>query len=259
MLNKIIIGIFFSLFLTFNACFGQQEYAKTYVDTDYPRISILEKKIFSNEYKNEEVYSRLNRLEMKVFNKIFPSLSLSERTERLESIFDSNISRNQLPESNEKLLLTISSLEQRVFNNIYSNENLIPRLNRLEEELLGASQSGETNQRILLLESLVQNNIPEYSNNLNSFNSDFYSQNSPSFTLSESSFEDNSNYDTSQGTENYGMMDVLQTILMQVLNNYSGQNNTYYQNNNRYSPYDYRTRKYPGNYSYPAFARFYPY
>jgi hypothetical protein len=77
----------------------RQEYYQPdyYEDTeveDYPAVSYLEKNIFNETHKGEDVTKRLDRLETEIFNETRPELSLSER---VDSLKQSILGSNQIP------------------------------------------------------------------------------------------------------------------------------------------------------------------
>ena len=52
---------------------------------DYPVINELEKQVFKQEYKNENIKSRLSKLETKTFGKTYENEDLSTRVDRLKA------------------------------------------------------------------------------------------------------------------------------------------------------------------------------
>ena len=52
---------------------------------DYPVINELEKQVFKQEHKNENIKSRLSKLEQKTFNKTYEKDDLSTRVDRLKA------------------------------------------------------------------------------------------------------------------------------------------------------------------------------
>ena len=65
--------------------YGEYNYYSS--KTESPEISVMEKKLFGQNFENEQMSKRLSRLENKLFGKSFDSQSDNVRTERLKSVY----------------------------------------------------------------------------------------------------------------------------------------------------------------------------
>lgn len=140
--------------------------------SNYPKITQIEKKIYSKSYENEDIYQRLSRIEMSLYKKTFDSDDLSTRVD--------NISDRTLVSAMPGYLLNdISALEERNFQKVFQNDTPDNRIERLEYHLIGAIQDGNYKDRIYKLKTLNdQNNISEY---FDANSNDFYTNNSTTY------------------------------------------------------------------------------
>ena len=210
---------------------------------NYPRVSALEQDIFNATYDNDDVAVRLERLEKKLFGKPNTSMDLSERTDRLEAVIDPDYSSNAV-KPNDRIQLTLSALEQQILGHTYNRDSTEKRIKRLEEDVLGASQNGNIEDRLMTLEKALNSSEPQYSSNA-----------IPSFNMGSTGFSHENSYPqcnpTTTQTSGAGMMGVIQNLLMEILRGYIGQTGGYYPYNGYNSgiyPYSSTTNYYP-NYS----------
>lgn len=94
--------------------------------TDYPSVSIIEKKIFGSSFQNENIYQRLNRLEGATLGTNFPSDALCDRIDRINKAVISNtrVSTqqyiNQYPVSLPTQFSSYGYNDNSSYNNQYS-------------------------------------------------------------------------------------------------------------------------------------------
>lgn len=193
-----LLIIFFS-FSYLPKVFGQ-------VANDYPRITQLEEKVFHKNYNTENIYLRLNRLEQRIFGTIFPDSSLSERTDKLSSAlngdeFSDNANnfdtQTEISSNSGSVFGGVSDLEAREFGRTFDNDLINERLERLEIKILGGAQSGTIDSRLNRLYMTINNN------SMNLYSGGF-SQNQTSPPKS-------------------GLMNLIQTLLMNFTNGYINQ------------------------------------
>lgn len=209
---------------------------------NYPRISALEQDIFNATYDNDDVAMRLERLEKKLFGKPNSSMDLSERTDRLEAVIDPDYSSNAV-KPNDRIQLTLSALEQQILGHSYNRDSTEKRIKRLEEDVLGASQNGDIEDRLMTLEKALNSPESQYSSNAGPVQS---------FDIDSGGFSRQNSYPqcspTSTQQSGAGMMGVIQNLLMEILRGYIGQSGGYYPYNGYNSgiyPYSSTTNYYP--------------
>ncbi|MBE7705147.1 MAG: hypothetical protein E7Z90_04960 [Cyanobacteria bacterium SIG29] len=153
---------------------------------EYPIVDKMEKELFNECYKTENIYKRLDRLEQKVFNKTF-SEDLNTRVDKLEKIIlpkkqitratddytnqeiDNYYRKNGLESiDNQSFPFRLAVLEQDLLNNTYENENTAIRLSRLEEKLFKKTFTNDSDisrlQRLIVAYDAKQKSY-KYENN----------------------------------------------------------------------------------------------
>lgn len=125
-------------------------------NNNYPKITQIEKRLYTKSYQTEDIYKRLDRLENSIFHKNFPSTDLATRVDNISD----KVQYSAMP---GYLLNDIALLEEANFNKIFKNDSPDARLERLEYHLVGAVQGGNYKDRVYNLHSLDdQNNAAEY-------------------------------------------------------------------------------------------------
>lgn len=150
--------------------------------SNYPKITQIEKKIYSQSYENEDIYQRLARLEKSLNKTVRPDEDLATRVENLTDEL-------QISAMPGYLLKDIEILENSNFNKVFKADNPDNRLERLEYHLIGAVQDGNYKDRIFNLKSLNDhNNVAQYLD----ANSDLYDgpATSPSRSETTTSYDD---------------------------------------------------------------------
>lgn len=152
-------------------------------NVDYPSINELEKHVFKQEFKNQDLDSRLAKLEKQTFGTTYENNAFSERVERLQakikpkSFMNNNIAQSSndyydddvVPlDKNYKLdryeapdfdydaynarnmpapkRTNIASVEKSIFKKAYSNEDIENRLSRLETTMFGTTFDNDSHQ-----------------------------------------------------------------------------------------------------------------
>lgn len=152
---------------------------------DYPIVDNIEKVVFNENYKDEDIYVRLDRLENKIFNKKNETLALNERVDKLAAIVlpkqikeepqiankaqMTEIYNSGIPNpNNQSLPFQLAVLEQNMLNNTYNNDHIANRLARLEQELFNRTFANDSDitrlQRIMVTYEAKQNSY-KYENN----------------------------------------------------------------------------------------------
>lgn len=123
---------------------------------NYPKITQIEKKMYSRSYENENIYQRLDRLEASLHKITNPDLDLATRVENLSNEL-------QISAMPGYLLKDIEFLENSNFNKKFNKDTPDNRIERLEYHLIGAVQEGNYQDRIFKLKSLSDsNNVAQY-------------------------------------------------------------------------------------------------
>ena len=90
--------------------------------TDYPSVTLMEMKVFNQQFTQENIYSRLNRLESKIFGTISSDSSLSDRVSKLQKALNINNNVNHDDDddssyNNNSSIDSQLSQDERKFNN----------------------------------------------------------------------------------------------------------------------------------------------
>ncbi len=144
-------------------------------NVDYPSINELEKKVFKQEFKNQDLNSRLAKLEKQTFGQTYDNDAFSSRVERLQAkikpdslmnnsiaqdsneYFEGNsvpldkdysLSEYQPPEfdydaynaRNQKpVRINLASVEKTIFKQSFNQDSMDNRLARLESTMFGTT------------------------------------------------------------------------------------------------------------------------
>lgn len=128
----------------------------------YPRITQIEKSLYGHSYANQDILVRVARIEKSIFNTVYSNLTLAQRVDNIVVNFNQI---NEYPNISKKVL---STMESKVFHQTYSQNDTESRVERLEQEIFGATQSGDFTSRYETLKTAINN----YKSNQNS--SDYY-------------------------------------------------------------------------------------
>lgn len=151
-------------------------------NVDYPSVNELEKQVFKQEFKNQDLNSRLAKLEKQALGQTYETDAFSSRVERLQakikpealmenkladssnSLYDEgsipldkdyNLSGYQPPEfdydaynaRNQKpVRVNLASVEKSIFKQSFNNENMNNRLARLESTMFGTTFDTDTQE-----------------------------------------------------------------------------------------------------------------
>lgn len=129
-------------------------------------ISQIEQKLFGRTYSGQNISARLSRLEKNLFSTTYPDSTNEQRIDNIISNFNQiskypNISQNGL-----------SKIEAKVFKQIFPQNTVQRRIERLEQQMLGAVQNGNIDERynvLLLAEKNYNKNA--YNNNIDAIES----------------------------------------------------------------------------------------
>lgn len=154
---------------------AQEEMPPAGANVDYPSINELEKKVFKQEFKNQDLNSRLAKLEKETFGQTYDNDAFASRVERLQAKIkpdslmnnsiaqDSNeyyeggsvpldqnynLSEYQPPEfdydaynaRNQKpVRINLASVEKTIFKQSFNQDSMDNRLARLESTMFGTT------------------------------------------------------------------------------------------------------------------------
>jgi len=139
------------------------------INTSYPKITQIEKRLYSKSYENEDIYQRLKRLELTLHKTTSDNIDLATRVDNLSD-------QLQISAMPGYLLNDISDLESSNFDKVFKKDTPDSRLERLEYHLIGALQEGNYKDRIYKLKTLTdQHNVTQYfDSNSTVYDSDSY-------------------------------------------------------------------------------------
>lgn len=126
--------------------------------TSYPKITKLERIILHKTFENEDIESRLTRLEEKTFKKVFTGSDLAWRVENITNKIDKSELYN-IPSKE------LASIEKRILGRSFKKDDVELRLSRLEQQILGATQSGNIDERYQTILS-ASTHYTNFNNNL---------------------------------------------------------------------------------------------
>lgn len=161
---------------------AQEKMPPAGANVDYPSINELERKVFNQEFKNQDLNSRLANLEKKSLGQTYDNDPFSSRVERLqaklkpESFMDNNIAQssndyydgNSIPLDKNYSLdeyqppefdydaynsrnrkpekVNIASVEKSIFKKSFNGDNMDNRLSRLESTMFGTTFNSDTQE-----------------------------------------------------------------------------------------------------------------
>ena len=162
---------------------AQEKMPPAGANVDYPSINELEKKLFKQEFKNQDLNSRLAKLEKEALGQTFETDAFSSRVERLQakikphSLMNNSIAQDSNefydgetisldknynlgeygpPEfdydaynksKNQKpVRLNLASVEKSIFNQSFNGDSTDNRLSRIESTMFGTTFNSDTQQ-----------------------------------------------------------------------------------------------------------------
>lgn len=122
----------------------QDSYEEQYLansGANYPRISEIERSLYGQNFTKQDILLRLARIEKSIFSTSYPKMTLAQRVDNIVVNFNQindfpNISKN-----------TLSGIETKILKKNYTQNNTEERIERLEQQIFGATQSGELASR----------------------------------------------------------------------------------------------------------------
>ena len=119
----------------------------------YPRLTQIERSLFRKSYEKQDLATRLNRIENSIFSTTYPQYSYAQRVDNIIANCDnSSINPNLISKR------TLSQMEADIFNQQFPHDNDETRISRLEQKLLGATQSGNLQNRLATIKQVIRNN-----------------------------------------------------------------------------------------------------
>ena len=145
-------------------------------NVDYPSVNELEKQIFKQEFKNQDLNSRLAKLEKEALGQTFENDAFSSRVERLQAkIKPSSLMENKIAEDEGSIPLdkdyslsgyeppefdydaynarnkkpekvNLASVEKSILRQSFNNDNINNRLARLESTMFGTTFDSDTQE-----------------------------------------------------------------------------------------------------------------
>lgn len=161
---------------------AQEKMPPAGANVDYPSINELERQVFNQEFKNQDLNSRLANLEKKSLGQTYDNDPFSSRVERLqaklkpESFMDNSIAQSsndyydgasipldknysldeyQPPEfdydaynsrNRKPEKVNIASVEKSIFKKSFNGDNIDNRLSRLESTMFGTTFNSDTQE-----------------------------------------------------------------------------------------------------------------
>lgn len=122
---------------------------------NYSRITEIEQSLYGKTYQGQNIANRLSRIEQSLFNKSYPSAT---NLQRLDNVVSNYNQINRYPNISTNVL---SKLERQAFNQAYPEYNPLRRIERLEQQILGATQSGDVNARYEFLKTAAKSYRPQ--------------------------------------------------------------------------------------------------
>jgi hypothetical protein len=134
--------------------------------TNYSDINRIEQSLFGKTYDGQGISTRLSRIEKSLFTTTYPNASDSQRIDNVISNFNQI---NKYPNISKGAL---SKMESRFFSQNFPQVSPQRRIERLEQQVFGATQSGDINSRYEALKMATKN----YNRNMNN---NAYDSNNP--------------------------------------------------------------------------------
>lgn len=167
----------------YNDKLAQEKLPPAGANVDYPSVNALEKQVFNQEFKTQDLNSRLANLEKKTLGKTFETDAFSSRVERLQAkIQPEELMENKLANSSDDFYydtsipldknykldeyqppefdynaynkhetkdsdrINLASVEKSIFKHSFNNENMNNRLARLESTMFGTTFDTDTQE-----------------------------------------------------------------------------------------------------------------
>lgn len=124
-------------------------------NANYSRLNEIEQSLYGRNFYGQNLTSRLSRIEKTLFNTTFPS---SNNLQRIDNVISNYNQIVKYPNLSNNVL---SKMERQIFNQAYPQYNAQKRLERLEQQILGATQSGDINTRYENLKVAARNYRPQ--------------------------------------------------------------------------------------------------
>ncbi len=145
-------------------------------NVDYPSVNELEKQIFKQEFKNQDLNSRLAKLEKQALGQTYDNDAFSSRVERLqakikpESLMENKIAQDEdsipldkdyslsgyePPEfdydaynarNKKPVKVNLASVEKSILQQSFNNDDINNRLSRLESTMFGTTFDSDTQE-----------------------------------------------------------------------------------------------------------------
>lgn len=145
-------------------------------NVDYPSVNELEKQIFKQEFKNQDLNSRLAKLEKQALGQTYDNDAFSSRVERLqakikpESLMENKIAQDEgsipldkdyslsgyePPEfdydaynarNKKPVKVNLASVEKSILQQSFNNDDINNRLSRLESTMFGTTFASDTQE-----------------------------------------------------------------------------------------------------------------
>lgn len=136
------------------------------IDQGYQNISKIEQSLFGRTFTNQNISTRLSRIEKSLFTTTYPDASDNQRIDNIISNFNQI---NKYPNISKNVL---TKLENKVFNQNFQQNSPERRIERLEQQIFGATQSGDMDSRYDALQTAARNyNSSQPTDDSNFYNS----------------------------------------------------------------------------------------
>lgn len=135
-------------------------FARPISTPSYQNLNNIEQRLFGRMFLNQPILGRLARIEKALFSTTYPSANEEQRIENIISNFNQI---NKYPNISGNIL---SKLETQILNQSYPEASPERRIERLEQQMFGATQSGDLDARYAALRAAAKNyNTNTYYNN----------------------------------------------------------------------------------------------
>lgn len=125
-------------------------FAKPSETNRYSDIDKIEQTLFGKNYSNQNISDRLSRIEKNIFSTTYPSATNAQRIDNIILNFNQI---NKYPNISKSGL---SRIESQVFGQSFPQYSAERRIEKLEQQLLGATQSGDLSARFETLKIAVK-------------------------------------------------------------------------------------------------------
>lgn len=117
----------------------------------YSNISQIEQALFGRNYSHQNISARLSRIERSLFTTTYPNAT---NTQRIDNIISNFNQMNKYPNISKNVL---SRIESQMFSQVYPMNNSERRIERIEQQLFGATQSGDIEARYKAIQMAAKN------------------------------------------------------------------------------------------------------